>query len=424
MVINIERIFAWVFIIMLAFLIPNAHIIKFADELCYMVLAGLGLVDCVLNNRWRQYSLFWVIIGVMAFYVIYSMTQVHFNTKGAILRDFIIEMKPYLAFASILAIAPKFTLSEKRILRWIALANTAICFLIAFGGATLVEIVVFHPAYQGAIIFLSSMVFLYVSLDEKGEISRNTLYLVTAMVLSGIVCTRSKYYGECVLTLFFFYIYKPGIIRHLNMKYAIVIVSLIVIIIAVSYQKIDYYFLSSVEGSVSFDPDDLSGFARPVLYATGILIMVDYFPFGTGLASFASFPSAKPYSGVYGEYGIDQVFGLSEAMPNFICDAYYPLLAQFGVAGVVLFVLFWGYCCKYLRYIIRLDPKRFKYPFIIGSLLICFVLIESIAGTAFAQGTGVIAMMLLGIICHNSRTLMVQKKEKQQIEKQKEKLYI
>lgn len=424
MVINLERIFAWVFIIMLAFLIPNAHIIKFVDELCYMTLACLCLVDCVLNNRWRQYGLFWVIIGVMAFYVVYSMTQVHFNTKGAILRDFIIEMKPYMAFACMLAIAPKFTLSEKKILRWIALINTAICFLITFGGASLVQIVAFHPVYQGTTIFLNSMIFLYVSLDEKGQISRDTLYIVTAMVLSGIVCTRSKYYGECVLTLFFFYIYKPGIIRHLNMKYAIVIVSLIVIIIAVAYQKIDYYFLSPSEGSVSFDPDELSGFARPVLYATGILIMADHFPFGSGLASFASFPSTKPYSGVYGEYGIDQVFGLSEAMPDFICDAYYPLLAQFGVVGVVLFVLFWVYCCKYLRYIIRLDPKRFKYPFIIGSLMICFVLIESIGGTAFAQGAGVTAMMLLGIICGHSLKLMKKETEIINSEKQKEKLYI
>lgn len=67
------------------------------------------------------------------------------------------------------------------------------------------------------------------------------------------------------------------------------------------------------------------------MYLHGFTILFDYFPFGSGLASFASFPSAENYSSLYYEYGLNNIGGLSPDMPDFICDAFYPTLAQFGI---------------------------------------------------------------------------------------------
>ena len=86
-------------------------------------------------------------------------------------------------------------------------------------------------------------------------------------------------------------------------------------------------------------------------------------------------------------------------MSDFICDAYYPSLAQFGIVGLILFVLFFIYVCRVLRRLLRRDANLYRYYYVIGSLLVCYLLIECIAGTSFSQAPGVMTMMLLGIIC-------------------------
>lgn len=63
----------------------------------------------------------------------------------------------------------------------------------------------------------------------------------------------------------------------------------------------------------------------------------DYFPFGCGLGSFGTFASAEYYSPIYEMYGLNHIWGLSKNMPIFICDAFYPELAQFGIIGAILY---------------------------------------------------------------------------------------
>ena len=52
---------------------------------------------------------------------------------------------------------------------------------------------------------------------------------------------------------------------------------------------------------------------------------------------------------------------------------------------------------------IRHDAIRYKYPFIVGSMAIVFILIENIAGTLFVQTSGMLAMMLLGFSASMSK---------------------
>lgn len=79
--------------------------------------------------------------------------------------------------------------------------------------------------------------------------------------------------------------------------------------------------------------------ARPVMYQTSMEIAKDYFPLGTGYATFASAMSAKEYSPVYKLYNINRVYGISEKKSSFVCDAYWAMvLGQTGVIGFVLLV--------------------------------------------------------------------------------------
>lgn len=398
-----DRICVGIFIFGFLFLIPSIWYIKFIDELCAALYGGLALLDCVANGNFRRYRLLWMVLAVFSAYAIYSMTCVHFNSPLYVLMDLVIEMKSYVSFLVVMAVNPKFTDDDKALLRKIAIVNSSIIALSFLGGYKLVELVVFHVAFAGIVIFVSMLFYIYASIDKDGQLSKRNLYTVCFFLLVGIACTRSKYYGEVVLLLFFLFLYKPMMLKKISAKQVCVVGATMLLVFIVSWKKIQYYFLTGE--AQTFDPSEVATFARPVLYATGALILVDYFPFGSGLASFATYPSQVSYSGIYYEYGINNVFGLSPQRPDFICDAFYPSLAQFGFVGLILFVSLWVYIYHYLKIFIRTNPNKYKYEFVVGVMSMCFILIESIAGTAFTLSCGVLIMALLGFLCSQAKEL-------------------
>jgi len=376
--------------------IPSIYMVKFADELCALMLAMIVGLDCVVNGNWKRYIPLWCAVLFFAGYVVYSRYCVHFNTMNYVLQDFVIELKVFISFLVFYCVSPRFTSKDKAILRRIALINSTIVALSFLGGYALVSFVVFHVSYAGIVIFVSMLIYISCSIDKEGALDRRTICTACIYVLIGIACTRSKYYGECVLFLFVMLIYKPNMFKRINYKHVLMIFGVLALVIAVAWQKIQFYFLTG--GSDTFDPNVTATFARPVMYATGVLILADYFPFGTGLASFGTYASQN-YSDVYYEYGIDKVFGLSPQRPDFICDAFYPSLAQFGVIGVILFFGMFVWIYMQLAKSLNADPVRFHYRFVVGVLSICFILIESVADTVFTQICGFILMAYLGQLC-------------------------
>src|SRR5690606_5958180 len=123
--------------------------------------------------------------------------------------------------------------------------------------------------------------------------------------------------------------------------------------------------------------------ARPVLYITSVEILQDYFPFGSGFGSFATHASRVVYSPIYEAYEISGVWGLSEEFSSFIADTHFPSLAQFGVVGVVLFILFWRTLIKKANACKLSMPDNSAYFFIV--LIFVFLMIEMVADAAFTN---------------------------------------
>jgi len=411
--IRLDRLGCWIFIIGFILLIPSNQILKYADELLSMLFLATALIDCVMNRNWKRYNLLWLLIAIFSSYAIYSIVCFNFNTPKYILKDLIIEIKPYLPFIVIFAITPSFTEKDKAILKIIAVFNVVVAALILLSryviGYALLTPILHHVMNAGTTIFVSTMVYLYCSIDRKGYINKQDFVAIILFLISGLMCTRSKYYGEFVLAIFFIFIYHPGILKNFNIKHAALIIFVIAIFVGVGWSKFEFYFIKGA--SDIFDPNAMESFARPVLYVTSGFILCDYFPFGSGLASFASFASSENYSSLYYQYNLDKIWGLSPTMPDFICDAFYPSLAQFGVVGIILFVYFWSYVYKYIKILLRSDNTLYKYTFCTGVLLICFLLIESIASTVITQNCGMMAMMLLGMICAKGKEIKEQLEE-------------
>ncbi|HIX21793.1 MAG TPA: O-antigen ligase domain-containing protein, partial [Candidatus Parabacteroides faecavium] len=169
-----------------------------------------------------------------------------------------------------------------------------------------------------------------------------------------------------------------------------IIILTLTVIIFLAWNKIELYFLQGLTGEKEKDL-----IARFVLYSTSIDIFKDYFPFGSGFASFATHASGAYYSDIYSEYGIESVWGLSKNGWEFIADTYYPSLAQFGIAGIIFYCSFWIYILK-KAFIFFLKTKNAKY-ITIALLITGYIAIENIADASITSNRGLFMMMTLGL---------------------------
>jgi hypothetical protein len=66
------------------------------------------------------------------------------------------------------------------------------------------------------------------------------------------------------------------------------------------------------------------------------------------------------------------------------------------MVGIVLFFYFWIWVYKKLKIIIGSPYAVHLHK--IGLMIILFIFIESVAGSAFLQGSGIVVMILLGFV--------------------------
>ena len=210
------------------------------------------------------------------------------------------------------------------------------------------------------------------------------------MLALGLISTRSKFYGFYALSLMCILFFSNVKNIRITPKNILLFIITLVLILFVAKEKISLYFIDNL--SVDNEKDLI---ARFVLYTTSFEIFRDYFPFGSGFASFATFSSGVYYSNIYQEYGIERVWGISKDFYNYIADTYYPSLAQFGIVGVILYAYFW-------IYILRKSFRFFKQKnsakhMVIVLLITCFFGIEGVADSTFTTHRGFFILMLLGL---------------------------
>lgn len=405
---SINKIFFGLFLFVVLVQIPAPNLFKMGDELVLFLFLLLIALDLAVNRDFKRYKAMLVVEGVFVFYLGFTILFRDFNTPGAAINDFILEQKAFVPFLIAYAIAPRFTTEMKSVLKWACVATEIVLVLIAASGLT--KALLGHVLHYGTISVSLSMLYLYCSLDKDGKVSQRDMIVAIVLLSVGLLSTRSKFFGEYVVVLFMLFIYRPGMVRNMSLRNAFILLAGFALVIMVAWSKIEYYFITGNSGT--YDPEVLQSYARPALYLGMFMILLDYPIFGSGLASFANHSSSPHvnYSGVYHEYGLDLVYGLSYDMPAFISDTYYPVLAQFGLMGIALFIYFFVWIWQKLR--VALHEGRLL-EFSIGVIVICYVLIESVAGATLIQVGGYVPMMLLGMIAGNYRTM--SKAERKQI---------
>ncbi len=121
--------------------------------------------------------------------------------------------------------------------------------------------------------------------------------------------------------------------------------------------------------------------ARYMLTENAFKTANDYFPLGSGFATYGSEMSRRYYSPLYYKYHFNTIYGLSHYSGSYINDNYWQMvMAQLGYFGFALNIVFMFMICKNILY----KMKNSKYYSWTKSMLIC-MLISSI-GSAYITG--------------------------------------
>ena len=137
-------------------------------------------------------------------------------------------------------------------------------------------------------------------------------------------------------------------------------------------------------------------------------VLTDYFPFGSGLASYATHVSGEYYSPLYYDYSLQNCDGMSPDNYSYISDTYFPVLAEFGVVGIVLFFIFWRKRYREVREMAKSDIVSYR----CGLSIIMMIIIESVAGPVLVMNWCFLPLMVLGIICRAGRNKQIESKAK------------
>lgn len=272
-------------------------------------------------------ALIWLFVVVSAAFLGNAFCGVHAST-AAILTDFLTCCKfPIALIASIYAFACSERLSalfeiEAKILLVVmtvlGIGNLFFDFGMGsearFGIRASFTFVFDHPTY---LVFCAAGLTAFLMKDRE----RNMPFIVMGMLVV-LLSLRSKGFAFAAVCLLLFLTFgKSNRLSVVHIALGLVAVALIGM-----DQYINYY--------------QSAGYARGELARQAIAVANDYFPLGTGFATYGSAVTAQidNYSPLYYAYGLSTVWGLAPGAASFLSDTFWPtVLAQFGYFGLVAF---------------------------------------------------------------------------------------
>lgn len=224
------------------------------------------------------------------------------------------------------------------------------------------KFIYFHPTLVNAV-----MVACLCLLTEDCESNRGWVYLALVVM---VLTLRSKGIGAAAVI--FLCAQTVGRGRRLSKRYLLFAA---LVALWLGWDQLVIYYTGE-------------GYARPELTRAGFEVASDYFPLGTGFATFGSAITAEPeyYSSLYYAYGLYNVDGLVMGASSYLSDTFWPtLFAQSGYAGAALFIAMLMFvsvsivrnsrspmpiiCCMIYLFIASTSESAFFYP---GSVIIAF----------------------------------------------------
>lgn len=352
---------------------------NYVDECLVAILMIFILKHIYAFARVKEFRVY---LFITLFFLVYSLIQ-HTNVPQATIRDFLIFFKPFICFyvGSMVGcdFSPKIKFFCKIILCIMGLYLWSILPYIGY-------IYRNTTAYYPACVFVC-VGFIFFSVRKKRD------WLIASILLvPGLASIRAKFFSEFIMWFSILFLVKRKV--RINIKY--VVLGLIVLYIGyyVNQEKIAEYFINGLR-------DDK---ARAVMYYTALLVLKDFFPFGPGFGTFATDSAAKFYSPLNYRYHLNHIWGLNindiETGYNYYSDTFYPILAQFGVVGALLF--FWFCKRRWTEGSLIESMSQYK----IFLFMYSYIAIQCIAENTFTGPSSIPIMLIIGM-CLSPKKRMI-----------------
>lgn len=240
------------------------------------------------------------------------------------------------------------------------------------------QLMFMHPSFCAASFFYLLMLrILFGNIEGKKNIIINAtigISILLTLRLKAIVTL-------IILGIFLFYVYD---IKWRYLKYPLSICGIVGGGLIVFKQVCGYFFSTYA-----------MKYARGALLLTSLKIIKDYFPIGTGFATFGSYMSGVNYSPLYSLYNIDNVYGMTKDNYNAICDQYWPMIiGQTGMIGLLAIIFIF---IMLLRKI-KVHEIVTKNQLIAGVGCIIYIVVCSTAESAICNPVCMPLAIILGLV--------------------------
>lgn len=365
-------------------------VFKYIDELVAVISLPILVITSVKYGRIRiKHYLGWALMPLSLFVIVGLIGNLAYQYQPwkLVLIDLFTNIKFFLALMTGYALAPRCAhrSTARSIATHLRVITTFIFALFCaerispvFGmtqiryGLRTAQMIFAHPTYlAGAVVFLATAMTAFYS-------QKNLPFIGMALVM--LVFTLRSKAIVAALVYILLYIFIVTIKGKLKLWH---IAILGIAGLAIGWNQISFYFIELSGGS-----------ARSVMTATSFQIMGDYFPIGTGFATYGSNGAAENYSPVYVMYGFNNVFELASWNPEaFLNDTFWPIIfAQTGFIGTVAYV-----GLLILLFIRIFYLKRVKrHWFLAGLYILIYLLISSTAEPAFNNSVAAPLAVVLG----------------------------
>lgn len=358
---------------------------SYTDEILALILISFYLYRAIKEKRIsREFSMFIIVLIV---YILYSCF-LGITSIAAIMTDVVIQMKPYIGFYCIYSLPIRVDDYFKSMMRGVCIMCAIFMLFIGLKGAETIEFYMGHVSRLATATTILGFLYFYCSARTKKNL------LIMFLIFSiGVLSFRSKFYGFYTIAIFIFFFFEKKSKIKLSLKNIIVVMLGFLCVIWAAWEKIYLYLF------VGTDSTDL--FARSALYMYAPRVLNDYFPLGSGFATYSTWASGLYYSPLYYRYHLDNIYGISPNDISFVADTFFPVLAQFGYIGIILFCVFWKKTYNKAKLQLKSNGDVYSYKIIL--LIIIFFFIESIADSTITNNRGVFMMMLLALFLSENK---------------------
>ena len=379
---------------------------RYFDEIIAVVSIPI-LLSIIIHNKGnvniKKYDLHMIILVIILFATgLYSSLKFKYQSINIALSDAFLVLKFFLAYMlSQLLIKKEFIdknnskiYKHAKIITYLFLALTIAnyTFNIWPNSSYRMGIMSNQLFYSHPTMLASSCVFLIALIMLTKPTKKIPIINIVILFFILLSTLRFKAVGAAIIVLaMLFYLH------YTKKKITLLQIGIVAIIaILLSWKQINYYFINVDAG------------ARSVLFETSIKIAEDYFPVGTGFATFGSYFSSVSYSPVYMMYGINNIWGLEKGRTFFVSDNFWPMIiGQFGVIGLICYLLLLFITYKKIQ---NEYSERNKYLYITKLISLGYLIISSTSESAFVSPFAIPFALIIGISIKKDSKIIITNK--------------